>query len=405
MLGFQGLALSLWTWTLATAWRRPWSLSGSHRPAPTPETAMTSRRPDIDALRVLACYLLFPFHAGRVFDDQFYHLKALAPVAELSWLTAFLHCWHMPLFLFVAGWAAAGMLTQRGPGAFLRDRAWRLLPPLLLGILVAVPLIKYVELSQGIDLKSCGPAAAGWFQESFWTHYIRFFSHLRRFSWSHLWFLVYLLLYTLLLLPLLLRINRTPVQQGGGWSWLTAPLLGLGLVELVLRPWFGDYPNLYRDWANHLSFCQFFLLGALAARHPGFDLALTRQGPWLGLAGVLAGVWVASGWGPLEARLLVRPLAAWGCVAGLYGLFRHRVPASPRLLGLADASIAIYVLHHPILVLVAAWVLTLPVGPWLGFVLIALLAWGLTQGVYGVLVQRQPWVRRALGMNPNPRVP
>ena len=37
---------------------------------------MAIRRPDIDWLRVLAVYLLFVFHVGKVFDPApFYHIR------------------------------------------------------------------------------------------------------------------------------------------------------------------------------------------------------------------------------------------------------------------------------------------------------------------------------------------
>ena len=364
---------------------------------------MNTRRYDIDALRVLACYLQFPFHAGRIFDDEVYHLKAFTSVTEIGWLTAFLHTWRMPLFFFVAGWSAARMLARRDLKTFLHSRFRRLLPPLVVGILLAAPLIKYLELSHGLDLKPCGPATAAWFQETFWEHFLHYFSNLRRFNWSHLWFLIYLLLYSVLLLPLLLRIIAAPARQISGWGWLLVPLVGLTITEMALRPLFGDYPNLYRDWAGHLNYMQFFVIGALTARHPGCDLALARYGPLLGLAGIAAGILVALQVGPLEFRLALRPLAAWGCVAGLYGVLRHRVTSTPRLLSLADASIALYVLHHPILILVGVWVLTLPVGPWESFFLTVLLSLGLTQGLYIFLVQPWSWPRVMLGMAPRPR--
>ncbi len=210
-------------------------------------------------------------------------------------------------------------------------------------------------------------------------------------------------LYSILLLPLLLWIIGAPARQVSGWGWLLVPLVGLTLTEVALRPLFGDYPNLYRDWAGHLNYMQFSVIGAVTARHPGWDRALARHGPLFGLAGIAAGALVALQVGPLEFRLALRSLAAWGCVAGLYGLLRHRAPSSPRLLRFADASIALYVLHHPILILIGVWVLTLPIGPWASFALIALLSLGLTQALYTFLVQPWPWLRVLLGIPLRPR--
>ena len=56
----------------------------------------TTRRPDIDWLRVFAVYLLFVFHVGKVFDPApFYHIRN----ADLSFTTlvfcGFVSLWHM----------------------------------------------------------------------------------------------------------------------------------------------------------------------------------------------------------------------------------------------------------------------------------------------------------------------
>src|SRR5215813_7636289 len=106
-----------------------------------------TRRPDIDWLRVLAVYLLFVFHVGKVFDPApFYHIRN----AELSFamlvICGFVGLWHMPLFFLLAGWSAATSLGQRGPRAFLAERVRKIAIPLVAGSVVLGPPIKYLEL-------------------------------------------------------------------------------------------------------------------------------------------------------------------------------------------------------------------------------------------------------------------
>ena len=111
-----------------------------------------TRRPDIDWLRVLATYLLFVFHVGKVFDPApFYHIRN----ADLSFVMlvvcGFIGLWHMPLFFLLAGWSAAVSLEARGRRGFLGERLRRLAVPLLAGCVLLIPAIKYLELRSGLD--------------------------------------------------------------------------------------------------------------------------------------------------------------------------------------------------------------------------------------------------------------
>ncbi len=77
----------------------------------------TARRPDIDWLRVLATYLLFAFHVGKVFDPApFYHVRNADLSFAMLVFCGFVSLWHMPLFFLLAGWSAAASLGA-GPGA------------------------------------------------------------------------------------------------------------------------------------------------------------------------------------------------------------------------------------------------------------------------------------------------
>src|SRR5512138_369034 len=67
-----------------------------------------SRRPDVDWLRVGAVYLLFVFHAGKVFDPApFYHIRNDELSFAMLVVCGFIGLWHMPLLFLLAGWSAA----------------------------------------------------------------------------------------------------------------------------------------------------------------------------------------------------------------------------------------------------------------------------------------------------------
>ena len=117
-----------------------------------------TRRPDIDALRVFATYLLFAFHVGKVFDPApFFHIRN----AELSFamlvFCGFVSLWHMPLFFLLAGWSLHRSTERRGAAGVVRERVGRLLVPLAAGIVLFMPILKYLELSSGLELETSDP--------------------------------------------------------------------------------------------------------------------------------------------------------------------------------------------------------------------------------------------------------
>jgi hypothetical protein len=97
----------------------------------------STRRPDLDRLRVAACLLLFAFHTIEVFDVQpAYHIKSATPLAGLDYVSRTINAWHMPLFFLLAGMAAMySIMRQPSWLVFVVGRIRRLMPPLILGLL------------------------------------------------------------------------------------------------------------------------------------------------------------------------------------------------------------------------------------------------------------------------------
>lgn len=368
--------------------------------APAPPAAR--RRRELDLLRIAACLIQFPFHTAKVFDhDPNYHIKNALESGLLDAFTGFAHIWRMPLFFFIAGWAAVTALGNRTARAFLIDRAKRLGPPLLVGLVVLAPAIKYLERLSGRDLRPSGLVAEPRpFDLDYWTWLGHFFGRLNQFSWSHLWFIVYLLLFSAALLPLLRRLARRYDSLSGGMIWLIGPALGCAAIELALRPLFGDLPNLYGDWANIAEFALFFLMGAVVAREPAVEACLAGQWRALLGAGLLAAaVHVALGPAPVGAA--ARGLAAWCLVAGLLGLgqrLMHRRTSFDRYLG--EATFPLYVLHNLPVVALAFLVVPLAWPIWAKAAAICFGSAALSFALYHVAIRPYRPTRLLFGMKP-----
>ena len=363
-----------------------------------------ARRSDIDLLRVVACYLAFPFHSALIFGSvPYYHVKSAIQSPVFDVFTDFVHLWRMPLFFLIAGWSACAVLGRRTNRAFLRERIERLLVPFAFGLILLCPVIKYIERRGGIDLRPGGARFGEAFDLSLLEFLPRFFSRLDQFTWSHFWFLAYLMLFSVIWLPLLRRFAAMRPLEGSGWIYaLLGPLL---LIQVVLRPIFGEWYNLYSDWASLGYFSIFFLAGAMLARHSALEDAVRRHWP---LTATLAAAAFAARLATENpaVRDMLGGVVGWGCVLALLGAFRQWQNAhGPALVYLRDSALPIYILHQLPVVAIGAWITSLPLPLPLQFLAVLAGATTLTLGAYHFLVRPWPWARRLLGMRPIPPHP
>jgi peptidoglycan/LPS O-acetylase OafA/YrhL len=330
------------------------------------EKAMPSdRRHDIDHLRSLAVLLLVPFHTARLFDADPWHVKDLGRYPAADLLIGILNVVQMPLLFALAGAAMVLSLERRGPGRFLVERLGRILVPLVAGILIVVPPQVWVErISIGMPGRQSPIDWTG----DYLAFYPRFFDCCYdhgNFSWHHLWFLVYLLVYSVVLLPVAAVAARrfaaaAPTARPwlGGWR-VVLPVLPLALIEAVLRPRFGNTHALAGDWANHAHYLLVMGLGMIAFVRPADRAEIGRTLGRLGIAAlVCGGLWLALRFGPPAPRLVratVRVAAEWFAILAFAGLAaRFLARPLPLLTAFAPLSLAFYVVHQTIIVL-AGW--------------------------------------------------
>jgi glucans biosynthesis protein C len=207
------------------------------------EVSRSARRYDFDWIKVVATFAVFIFHCLRFFDLGAWHVKnnQLDPISTT--IAGILLQWIMPLFFLLSGTSIYFALKSRTAGQFIKERLLRLLIPLLFGIFILSPPQVYLERLSNPVL-GVAPWIGGQFSGSFWEFIPYYFQGWYlfggNFAWMgiHLWYLLVLLLFSLLLLPLFLAI-----KQGKGQAsidklaiFLEKPmvifLLGLPIVVL-----------------------------------------------------------------------------------------------------------------------------------------------------------------------------
>jgi glucan biosynthesis protein C len=331
----------------------------------TPALTTPARRTDIEALRILVCAMVILLHALLIYGPQpFYHLKSSTPSALAGICAEALRVVAMPLFFIIAGWSAVESMRRRSLAAFLTERSRRVLLPLVSGMVLLCPFIKYIELRGGRDMRPAGFRLIAPFTESFWQFLPHFFGRLASTTWSHLWFLAYLFVLSVLLSPLLLAAARIRPALAVPPFWtLAAPAAALGALVVLVGGYWPYYPNLYGDIGNLGYYAACMGFGALLATWPGFAIRLARSWPILLLA-ALAGLIGVIGFGETPAGRFCVGATAWCCSAGLLGLAaRHPPPDNALLRNFGEATLPVYVLHHlPVLLL---GLLLLPMDlPW-----------------------------------------
>ncbi|MBW4699527.1 MAG: acyltransferase family protein [Aphanocapsa lilacina HA4352-LM1] len=332
------------------------------------------------------------------------------PAADL--LVAFLNQWFMPLFFVVSGVGTWFALGFRSAGRYVAERCNRLLVPFVFGCLVLIPPQVYCEVLRD-------PA----YRASFGAFYPSFFTIVgpeARFSWGHLWFVLYLFIFSLVALPLLLWLRSEP---GRRWiatlaAWCERPgvilLAGLPLAlsEALLRIRWPVRNNLYDDWANLAYYLLFFVYGYLLCADPRFGQAIDRH--WrIALALATALMAVLFTWGftnstPLEGytpvlvgTMFVRGLRAWLWVVAILGFARRYLTFSNPLLRYGgEAAYPFYLLHQTAIIVIGFWVVRWSSGAFEQFLLIGLGSLAVCLLIYELLIRRLSLTRYLFGLKP-----
>ncbi|MGW5194426.1 acyltransferase family protein [Kribbella sp. NPDC004138] len=355
----------------------------------------------LDWLRALAVVGVFVFHTLRPFDDGDWHVKNAETSEGISIGIAFLGLWGLAFFFMISGCAAWLALRWRAAPQFLRERSLRLLVPFVVAYVLLSPLQYFIEEHHK------GRSTA-----SFFGDVQTFFSDLGGDAplWLrdtyHLWFLVYLIQFAVLGLPLFLLLRgRTDwiarrCRRRGSILLLAVPLVPVHLLLLAA-------PGPEHGWGEFVFFFDFFVVGYLVMSDERLLAAVRRDavpGLLLGAGAFVLGVVTGiidflDGWWPDPgyswAYLWYSPLitlAVWGWLVAVLGL-GLRAPALQRPLPptLARAAMPYFIVHQPVILAIAYFVVTWDagIGPKYAvllpsaFAVSALLAW-LLSSVPGV---------------------
>ena len=416
------------------------------------------RRRELDAMGMLVVVGLVFFHSAQIFYYGDFYAKNEPPnIESVSQLVstlfiAFAGLWGMPLMFLIAGLAVWYSLRKRTAGQFALERARRLVIPLVVGTLLLVPPIVYFgQKSDPAYTETYLQFLPRFFNVQLTFDFPRFLTAAppdELFSIAHLWFLEYLFVFTLVLLPLWLYLRRPAgkrlVDRFGAFCALPWAIYLLALPIAIIEAALGTE---YTGGWNRYAYIPFLIYGFLMAADGRLGRAFQRHrrsALILGLVALLAYYAANYMLGPaveFDAQtkydlpnVLFRALkgiTSWFWVVLIMGLAagvgkrRPRKGTEPGREPLPDPSVAprkpslmdrvsayagesqlpFYVLHMMPIVIIGFYVVQWEVNALIKYLVIVLVTLVVTLLLYDIAVRRTWLTRFLFGMKPSATQP
>lgn len=322
----------------------------------------------------------------------------------------FIHSFRMPVFFVLAGFFSALLVEKRGLWGTYRNRAARVLAPLAAGIVTILPLTIVLAVDFFLAAKY---GVYDWLPDPQLVARLR--SELAAAGHPdqgpaalHLWFLLYLLYFYLLLPACGWLAQRARRHERAVGAALGAPALVLALgiyTALTLWPYRGGLVlEGFLYFKPHLPslayYGSFFVLGYLlrdfpslfrtAARHAGgyallaavlFPLALYASHLDFAAGGKNAGLHLAA--------VSANGLCTWALVYVFIGSTqRYFDRENPWVLYASQSSYWVFLVHMPLVCLAAWWLVPYDLPALLKFSLVVAFTATLCFASYHYLVQR-----------------
>ncbi|BCB90793.1 acyltransferase family protein [Phytohabitans suffuscus] len=388
----------------------------------------SARRPELDAIRLAVVLGLVFFHTALVFDPRDdYYVKNPQTTDAITVLAGLGVVWAMPALFLISGLGAWHSLRRRGPGGFAVERLLRLGVPLVFATLTVIPVPQWLRLR----------AADPGYDESYPRFLLRFFDvrlslsnfpfvvRGEQFETGHLWFVVLLLAFSLMLAPLVAWLPAARVvaaRDAVAGATARRGVLLLAAVPFAVILAVHEMEEAYAGWSRW-AYLLFFVYGFALAADDRFRAAMRRDAVPAAVAGLLLFLAVGAGLGtvggePFTDRtpgaVLTRVLfglAGWCWLVAILGLLdrrRGRVAGTPgagsrsAYAYLATAALPLYILHQPIVVAVAYFVVRWDAPIPVKYTVIVAVSFAVMFAAYDLLVRRTRVTRLLFGMRAEP---
>jgi len=377
----------------------------------TSDSLHTGRLYFLDWIRVLAFGLLILFHCAMPFVTFGWEIKNQDQSIFLSRIIIWLHQWRLPMLFFIAGAGSNFSITSRGPLKFLGERVVRLFVPLVFAMLFTIPLQVYFEWKQ-----------TGRIEETYFDFYPSVWQFIPypdgSLTWSHMWFVVYLFVFTMLLWPVfsLLKIKAIQTSIMKAESFFSNPLVISSLAGVLMMYYFKLYirwpeqGSLLDDWFIFLSSITLFFFGFFLSQFSSFWHTCQKYRWHFFITSLISmiALFVQYYWplalpkkqdNVLYVYGILDSLHIWLLIASVLGFARKHLNYSNAFLRYATPAVyPFYILHQTIIVATGYYVVqwSLPIA--VKLLALIVLCFGSVYLLYEFLIKRFMLTRLLYGL-------
>ncbi len=368
------------------------------------------RRYDLDWLRVIVFGLLIFYHIGMFFVPWGWHIKNNDIYGWLRYPMLFLNQWRLPILFVISGMGTAYALSFRTAGQFMKERFIRLYIPLAVGMILIVSPQVYIERIVDGDFTG---SYLDWFTS--WEFINGIYPH-GNFSWHHLWFLPYLLVFSLLLTPVLIYLRNNPEAKFLVWvrrrlnknpwflMWFVLPLY---FYEALLEPFFNVTHNLVWDWFNFVSSLTLFFYGfvCISVKEAFWNaIEKLRKKTWI--IGLICFTALLSNWLFLEdsivvhfSEALIKVTNLWAWIITIFGLAAQYLNKKSEAIAYANRAVyPFYIIHQTIIIIIGYYIYELDWGLLPKFLIMLIGTFGGSYLIYEFIIRRIRWLWPLFGL-------
>ncbi len=374
--------------------------------------APADRQYYIDWIRVIAFFILIIFHCAMPFVG-FYHWEVRNAESSvwLDRLIIWLHQWRLPLLFFISGTGIYFSLRKRSVIKFAGERVVRLFIPLLFAMFFTIPLQVYFEkLQKGL--------ISGSYANFYPTVWQMIPYPEGTLSWSHMWYVVYLFVFCMLLLPVfgLFKIRVLQQAKDSFSLFLSRPyILPFLFIPLTLEFYalYIDYPeqaSLLDDWMLFLFSLTMLLYGYFMGSTRKFWATCEQyRNFFLGIAGVCIVALFFGYWWTIDLpkqqdqRLymygFLNGLNIWMFILAICGYAKKYLNFTSEFLQKANKAVyPFYIIHQTVIVAVAYYLVQLDYPIAVKLIFLVLISFTLIYAIYHFIIKRLVVTRFLFGM-------
>ncbi|HBZ7182782.1 TPA: glucans biosynthesis protein MdoC [Salmonella enterica subsp. enterica serovar Typhimurium] len=319
----------------------------------------------LDSIRAWLMLLGIPFHISLIYSTHSWHVNSAAPSWWLTLFNDFIHAFRMQVFFVISGYFSYMLFLRYPLKHWWKVRVERVGIPML----TAIPLL---TLPQFILLQYVKEKTENWPTLSAYEKY-------NTLAWeliSHLWFLLVLVILTTVSIGIFTWFQKRqetskPRPAAISLAKLSLIFFLLGVAYAAIRRIiFIVYPAILSDGMFNfivmqtLFYVPFFILGALAFIHPDLKARFTTpsRGCTLGAAVAFIAYLLKQRYGSGDAwmyeteSVITMVMGLW--MVNVVFSLGHRLLnfQSARVTYFVNASLFIYLVHHPLTLFFGAYI-------------------------------------------------